>query len=130
VRIEWLILSDHAVIENGKVYIHGGGWNETFLRDIPSPLIVGVAVSFVVAWNECNIDHTAIIECVDMDGHVLWSGTYNFRMGRSHLLDFGDDQRMQAAWQMALLVPFAGNYAVHIRLGDESWRSTFKVRQG
>jgi hypothetical protein len=45
-----LLLCDHAAVSEGKLYIHGGGWNLTG----PDPAPCGIAVLIEVPWDQTN----------------------------------------------------------------------------
>jgi hypothetical protein len=61
-----MILADHAVAENGKLYINGGGWTFT---GPPAPW--AIAMLFEVPWDQANDKQRIRLELVDADGHPV-----------------------------------------------------------
>lgn len=59
-----IILCDSAQVQNGKLYILGGGWSIN--GPVPTPHAVAIQVS--VPWNDANRKHDWQLSLVDDDG--------------------------------------------------------------
>lgn len=59
-----LMLCDHAVVAEGKLYINGGGWDQTPANLPPTSL----AALVFVPWDEMNVKWTLALRLVDEDG--------------------------------------------------------------
>ena len=126
-KVEWIILADAAECINNKMYVLGGGWTDCQVQGLPTMQPIALVVSFLVEWNETNIKHDALVECVDADGAVMWSGNYVFTIGRPYNLESGSPQRVQTVWIMMLQFQTLGAYAIHVRCEEESERTIFRV---
>lgn len=59
-----LMLCDHCVVAEGKLYISGGGWSITG----PSPSPSGVAILVLVPWDQANETHNLQLALEHEDG--------------------------------------------------------------
>lgn len=62
-----MILADHAVVAEGKLYINGGGWS---VRPAgPTPMFI--AMKFDVPWDRAARPIELLLRLIDEDGHVV-----------------------------------------------------------
>lgn len=47
-RVECFLLCDHARVDNGKLYILGGGWDRIFPKELPTLFEFSIAIKIVV----------------------------------------------------------------------------------
>lgn len=67
-----MMLCDHAQVAEGKLFISGGGWSETFTPTRPS----AVALLLHVPWGEANRRIKFALRLIDADGNpVVQPGT-------------------------------------------------------
>ncbi len=59
-----LLLSDHAVVADGKLYINGGGWSVTG----PTPAPSAIAVKLDVPWDRANQRLHLRLRLIGQDG--------------------------------------------------------------
>jgi hypothetical protein len=59
-----LLLSDYAVVSDGKLTIVGGGWSQTG----PEPSSFGIGLLIQVPWDQANTMHVFAVELLDSDG--------------------------------------------------------------
>jgi hypothetical protein len=52
IRVDCLLLADGALVSNGKLYIHGGGWNFLNFRDRDAARTIHVAGRIIVPWSK------------------------------------------------------------------------------
>lgn len=62
-----MMLADHAVTADGKLYISGGGWSITG----PGPVPGAIAMDVKVPWDEREFEHNLVLELLDADGHPV-----------------------------------------------------------
>lgn len=61
-----MLLADHADAVNGKLYINGGGWSQTF-PDVP----FAIALDIKVPWQLTNRAHHLMLELIDSEGRPV-----------------------------------------------------------
>ena len=62
-----MLLCDHAVVADGKLYINGGGWS--IRPALPVPMYL--ALKFDVPWDQAGQPMTLDLRLVDEDGHPV-----------------------------------------------------------
>lgn len=63
------ILADAATVADGKVYVHGGGWNAIIAPQIPATHpSLALVLALKMDWHEGNEDLPIVIELVNEDG--------------------------------------------------------------
>ncbi len=62
-----MLLCDHAVVADGKLYINGGGWTVT--GPVPGP--AAIALDVKVPWDEREDEHEFVLELLDADGQPV-----------------------------------------------------------
>jgi hypothetical protein len=62
-----VLLCDHAVVAEGKLYINGGGWDSTTAQTGP----VSLAIFFQVGWDETNNRLPLNVFLLDDDGNPV-----------------------------------------------------------
>lgn len=110
--IDYLMLTDGAQVQNGKLYVLGGGWERLQFETYPQTIPVGIALGVRVPWGETNRRHTFRIRGLDADGKELFAGQGEFELGRPPGLPDGMSQIFQVALTMPLPVPAPGHYSV------------------
>jgi hypothetical protein len=84
-------LADHVVVENGKLYVNGGFWNQVHSPGYPVSKAFGIAAVLHVPWNRHHEEHAFTITFQDADGGVLparFDG--QFRVGTAPNMRVGD----------------------------------------
>ena len=62
-----LLLADHAVVADGKLYINGGGWSVTG----PTPTPSAIAVKLDVPWDRANQKLQLRLRLIGQDGEPV-----------------------------------------------------------
>lgn len=62
-----MMLCDHAEVAGGKLFINGGGWNETNAPGGP----YGLALLIHVPWGLANTKQRLVVDLVTEDGEVV-----------------------------------------------------------
>ncbi|HVM12241.1 MAG TPA: hypothetical protein VM638_07185 [Actinomycetota bacterium] len=122
--IDYLLLADGAQVQNGKLYVLGGGWERLQFDSYPQTVPVGIALGVRVPWGETNQKHSFRIRGLDADGQELFGGQGEFEMGRPAGLPLGTSQIFQVALQLPLPVPAPGQYSVEADVDGAVRRST------
>lgn len=133
---DYMALADAATVADGKLYIHGAGWDNVLAQTFPTTLTAAAAILLRIPWAETNEEHIIGLDIHDADGHSILPkqpgpvrGTLN--VGRPANIEAGDDQ----VWPLAInlngtAIERVGRYAVVLELdGQEVARAPFRVKQ-
>ena len=72
VEVTTALLADAATVENGKLYVHGGGWSVINTRELPvTHASMALALIFRVEYSEALSDHAISIELLDEDDQAI-----------------------------------------------------------
>lgn len=129
-----LLLSDYAVVSDGKLTIVGGGWSLRTADPAPS----AVAVYIQVPWDQANVNHDLRLELLDADGGPVLDPDGNaillsqsFQVGRPPGLKPGTQLDHFLALVLGPLPLEAGSqYEWRLTIDGESkddWRRPFSV---
>lgn len=133
-EVEWLMLADRAEVINNKLYVMGGGWDVlTVNATLPIRQSCGLAVSFIVDWNDdTNRPHDVGVDVRTEDGATIWSMGGRIEVGRPPGIRPGQDQHIQIAANVELLIPALGTYVLVARFGtdDQPRTRAFNVVPG
>jgi len=132
ITTEWIILADHAEVNNGKLYLMGGGWETvTVNQEFPTAHPCGIAVAFFVPWSETNQAHPVAIEALDADGESLIEIEAELEVARPPGMPLGSGQRVPIAVNLTLQLERAGTYRVTTRIHAQASGSVdFNVVEG
>ena len=133
-----LLLADHAVVADGKLYINGGGWSVTG----PTPTPSAIAVKLDVPWDRANQKLHLRLRLIGQDGDpVTVPGpegptpveiTGDAEIGRPEGLVEGADIDFPLAFQLGPLPLEPGQrYQWVLDIDDETkqdWHLTFSTR--
>jgi len=64
-------LADHASVENGKVYVNGGFWNQMQFANFPAVSTFSIVGVINVPWRAQNQLHKFAVSFTDADGHHI-----------------------------------------------------------
>jgi hypothetical protein len=66
------MIADAAVVERGKLYIHGAGWDTIYTASVPAThAMMALALLFRIPYSEALVDIPISIELVDEDGNGM-----------------------------------------------------------
>jgi hypothetical protein len=135
-QADYLVLADAATLAEGKLYIHGAGWDTVYTQALPATLTAAVAMLLRIPWAETNEEHIIGLDIHDADGHSILPkepgalrGKLN--VGRPANIEVGEDQVLPFAIGLnGTSIERPGRYAVVLELdGKESARAPFRVKQ-
>ncbi len=134
-QVDYMVLADAATAAQGKLYIHGAGWDSLFAASFPvTHPAMSVAIRLRVPWHDTNQPHHLELDVVNEDGQSIMGtppGPFqgNINVGRPPHLTQGDDQVVPLALNLnGLIFQQPGAYAVILRIdGMEAFRSPFRV---
>jgi hypothetical protein len=123
-------LADHAVVENGKLYVNGGFWNQVHSATYPVARSFSVAAVLHIPWHRHHEGHVFTITFADADGAVLdakFEG--QFRMGTSPTMRVGDFTIMPlAVHAINFVLERPGDYVAAMAVdGRELGRCRFRA---
>jgi uncharacterized protein DUF6941 len=131
VRADFLVVADAAQVAEGKLYLIGGAWNRLAISQFPGAAPIGIALGFLVGWEETNQARTASLTLENEDGMVVL-GPIEMRIevGRPAGAIPGEEQRIVMAVNGQVSIPSSGGYAIVVRIGSEELaRTRFRVVQ-
>lgn len=125
ITIEFLMLSDHAEVVNGKLYMMGGGYDRRYISDVKQPVTLGTVVSVLVPWNLTNQTHAVKLRIETEDGRMLGQEVQgNLNVGRSVQAISGQQFRVMAVINFTLTLPRLGAYRIIATLDNGESRAT------
>jgi hypothetical protein len=132
--VDYLILADAAAAENGKHYVHGGGWDTIQAASFPAQHpMMGVAIRFRIAWADTNHPREIEVDVLDDDGNSILPAPNAIQMnvGRPPTIPAGEDQVAPLALNfVGVRFERPGHYAVVVRIdGEDRARAPFRVAQ-
>jgi len=106
-------LADHAVVENGKLYVNGGFWNQVYSATYPVARAFGVAAVLHIPWRQHHQGHGFAVTFEDADGRPLTARFEGqFRVGTAPNMRVGDFTIMPvAAFVTNFVFDRPGDYA-------------------
>jgi hypothetical protein len=133
-----ILLADAAQVQDGKLYILGGGWSQIG----PDPTPMAIALRFEVPWAQANERHHWELSLVDADGKAVLLPTPegdqpivlagDLEVGRPAGLTPGIDLDAAIAINIAPLpLPPGGRYRWQLSIGGETreeWQASFNMR--
>ena len=123
--IEFLMLSDHAEVVNGKLYMMGGGYDRRYISDIKTPVTLRTVVSVLVPWNLTNQAHSVKLRLETEDGTMLGQEVQgNLTVGRGVRAISGQMFRVMAVINFTLTLPQLGGYRVVATLDNGESKAT------
>lgn len=134
-QADYMVLADMVSAADGKLYIHGAGWDNVLTASWPAVLTAGVALLLRIPWEGTNEPHTIELDIVDEDGYSILPtppgplrGQVN--AGRPPNLDPGTDQVTPLAISLnGTKIERAGRYVVVFRIdGKEAGKAPFRVQ--
>jgi hypothetical protein len=127
---EAFFTADHAVSENGKLYVNGGFWNRLTLPAYPAVHTFSIAAVIHIPWRAHHQNHTFSISFQDADGQTTPNRLEGqFSTGTTPDMRPGDFTEFQIAAQVGNFVfQRAGDYAAVLQVdGTEIKRWRFRA---
>ena len=124
-------LADHAVVESGKLYVHGGYGIEIAAPAFPLTSPASLVAVLSVPWGAHNADHALSVHLIDHDGAALpFEVTATFRSGTTPFMNPGEPTILPLAFPLLLSLPQPGRYCFTLSVDEEELdRYSFRVRQ-
>ena len=132
-----MLLADHAVVAEGKLYVSGGGWSITG----PAPTPSAIAMKIDVPWDRTNSKIALQMRLLKEDGETVFvpgpaglqevSIDAEFEVGRPPGLKKGTSIDVPVAFPLGPLPLPPGRYSWRLSLDGESaddWHLSFTVR--
>ena len=125
VTLEFLLLSDHAEVINGKLYMMGAGYDRRNIADINESVTLRAVVSVLVPWNLTNQTHSVKLRIETEDGVTLGQEVQgNLNVGRGVEAISGQMFRVMAVINFTLTLPRLGAYRVIATMESGESKST------
>src|SRR3954462_12786257 len=114
-------LADHASVENGKVYVNGGFFNQMQFATFPAAATFSVVGVINIPWSAQNQPHRFAVHFTDADAHRL-DGEFNgeFQVTPNPEAGVGDPFLMPiAANANGFVFPRPGHYSAVLTIDSE-----------
>ena len=132
--IEFLLLANHAEVQNGLLYASGAGWSDLF-RPPPGPEgqipinHFGIGASISIPWDETNQPHHLTIAIQRAEGSEEVSRfETDIEVGRPPGLPAGTVQRAVFGIGVDIAFPEQGSYRVVATVDEDTRSVNFRVR--
>jgi hypothetical protein len=131
--VEYLLLANHAEVQNGLLYVSGAGWTNLFRGsrnpDDPPPFNhFGIGASLLIPWDETNQRHQLVIRVVqDGSDEELARIEGGIEVGRPSGLESGEEQRIVMGVGVDVQFPQEGSYRAAMQIGEDERSITFRV---
>jgi len=132
--IEFLLLANHAEVQNGLLYASGAGWSDIF-RPPPGPegqvpvSHFGIGASLLIPWDETNQPHrlTISIQREGEDAELSQIET-DVEVGRPPGLPVGTEQRAVFGIGADIVFPEQGSHRIVATVDEDTRSVRFRVR--
>lgn len=128
---EAFFTADHAVVEGGKLYVHGGFWTRLSFPSFPAVHSFSVCAVLHIPWRAHDQSHSFGVSIEDADGQTTTSLGGKFETGTSPDMRPGDRTEVPMALQVGNFVfQRPGDYAAVLHVdGTEIKRWRFRTVQ-
>ena len=115
--IEYALIADYAEMVGGKLYVMGGGWDNTTAPEVPAGIRMAVVVGVRLGWEETNTAIPVEMTVHDDDAQELVRVNGAVQVGRPTELTPGATQLAQIAINLQINLPTFGGYRVRVVAG-------------
>ena len=125
-------MSDFAAVENGKLYVSGGFWNQFRLASFPSIVNFSIVAVLNIPWRAYHQNHKFEVFFEDADGKRLPGELGgDFTVGTAPEMKVGDPTLMPIAAAInGFALQHAGDYSAVLHVdGQEISRWPFRASQ-
>lgn len=127
-KLEWMILANHAEVNNELLYINGGGW-DTIIVGAPIPgvpegvtaVMVGfLAIRFMFHVTETDRSHHFELTVLSEDGQQVAKVDGDFDVPRNESVPAGWLQNVNMVLPVSgVALPSEGLYAINVNLNGQ-----------
>jgi hypothetical protein len=130
--IEFLLLANHAEVQNGLLYVSGAGWANLFRGQVepespPPTNYFGIGASVLIPWDETNQIHHLVIRIERENNEELARIETDMEVGRPPGLPQGADQRVAVGFGVNIAFPEEGSYRTVAEVGQDGRSVDFRV---
>ena len=130
--VEYLLLANHVEVQNGLLYVSGGGWANLYRGQLapeaPPPVnYFGIGASVLIPWDETNQLHHLVIRIERDDEQELARIETDMEVGRPPGLPSGADQRIAVGFGVNLAFPEEGGYRAVAQIDEDTRSVDFRV---
>jgi hypothetical protein len=125
-QFEMLCLANYVEVQNGLLYMAGGGWTDHH-RSVLAPngqkttSRISIAILVKIPWGETNRKQKFLVAITDLDGGVqLLKVEGELNTGRPPMLTPGSAQYAALAVNMDIIFPQAGTYLLSGVLNEDA----------
>lgn len=123
------MLADAAIVANGKLYVHGGGWNFLDIHDPDSYRPITIVGRVVVPWSEADMEISLDVRLEYRDGEVILEDAPLMQIAMQPQVKPDQPKALETATPIVLDIPGIGfrepgEYAFVIKHGDKELART------
>lgn len=126
-ELSYAFIADSATVENGKVYVLGGGVTVLWRPQFPAPIGVSVVVSFAYNNTEAGTERKFQLQINDADGKALAPPLEGGFMLPERAHGVPTSVPLEAAFAIAIapipILPKAGSYVIELLANGNHVRS-------
>ena len=127
-KLDWVILANHAESANGLTYISGAGIDTMRTTHLPTQFVGGIALRLKVHPTEIESTHKLEIRFVTEDGKDVARLNADIPpINKEPDLPKGWDYHVMFATNVVMQLQSAGEYSIHI-FADGQYLSTLPLR--
>jgi hypothetical protein len=122
IRAHAFFAADHAVSENGKLYVNGGFYDILQFRSYPAVLpTLGIGAALDVPWHAYQADHQFVISMTDADRQELPLRIEgSFRVGADLRIRHGDPSVFTIGVTVTnVVIELPGQYKLRLSVDNE-----------
>jgi len=134
-QADYMVLADAVAASDGKLFIHGAGWDTVLIPAAPTLLTMALGILLRVPWSETNVKHTLELDILDVDGQSVMSGPdwplrAEVNVGRPTHIEPGDDQTFPLTINLnGTSMERVGTYVIVLKIDEQEMaRTAFRVR--
>jgi hypothetical protein len=124
-QIEYLVLADAVQVQNGRMFMLGGGLSLWRSGVYPAQALIGVGVSILLDWGEAGGKRYPLNLTIRDEGNIPIMPPINaqFQVGIPQEVPKGAPLRVPFALTMAMGLPRPGRYSVTATVGTATTKT-------
>lgn len=132
VKIDYLIVANHAEVINGLLYLSGGGFTDVYQPATEATASIThfcAALSILIPQDTAHQRHTFTINLINQESkEILASSEASFSVNKPLTIEEGTEQHVVAVTQFNIMFPTPGFYRVEAIVDNRDAEGYWKFR--